>query len=239
MSTSRNTTVNPDEVDKFNRLAQDWWTVTGKFRPLHTINPLRRKYVSERVDLATSSVIDVGCGAGIFTEGLMPRATKIVGIDPAADVIAAAKVHAEKVGTANRVEYIHATAEQYLENNDSKFDCVCAFEMLEHVSDVQQTIKSLAKLCKPGGDLFLSTINRHPLAYFKLVAAGEYLLNVLPRGTHLYDQFIKPSELAQFCRNAGLYVSDVQGYSYNPFFHTASMTDAVDSNYLLHAINVE
>ena len=227
--------VDPQEVEKFEKLAHRWWDKNGEFKPLHDINPLRLKYVQDRVEVANQNVLEVGCGGGIFTEAVHQAGATTTGIDPAASPLAVAKIHAQKLNLEKSITYEQCTAEEHVVNNAASYDSVFSFEMLEHVPDFTITVQALANLAKPGGKLFFSTINRHPFAYATMIVAGEYLLGVLPKGTHDYERFIKPSELARAARDSGLTVVDVQGYRYNPFSRKSTFSDSVDVNYLLFA----
>lgn len=227
--------VDPQEIHKFEKLAHRWWDPEGEFKPLHDINPLRLEYVSERAMLNDSDAIEVGCGGGIFTEQLVQAGARTTGLDPAEGPLIVAKIHAIENELDSNLSYLVDTAEKYVDDHREEFDVVVSFEMLEHVPDYTITVQALSDLCRPGGDLFFSTINRHPIAYFTMIVGGEYVLNVLPRGTHEYDRFIKPSELARAARKAGLLVENVQGYRYNPFSRKVSYCNSVDVNYFIHA----
>lgn len=233
------TNVDPQELAKFESLAHRWWDKDSEFKPLHDINPTRLKYVIDRVDVADLAILEVGCGGGIFTESLAKLGAKVVGIDPAQGSLTVAKIHAREANLGEFPKYEQTTAEAYVEHHAGEFDVVVALEMLEHVPDYSITVDALVKLTKPGGDLFYSTINRHPKAYALMILAGEYLLNVLPKGTHEYEKFIKPSELAKATRAAGAEVQHLQGYQYNPFTRVSSLADSLDVNYLMHAVRHE
>lgn len=229
------TNVDPIEVEKFEALAHRWWDKDGEFKPLHDINDVRLKYITDRADVVNRDVIEVGCGGGILTESLASLGSKVVGIDPAKGPLTVAKIHAIEQGLSNHPVYLNETAETHLEEHSEFYDVVAALEMLEHVPDYRQTVRSLAELTKQGGNLFFSTINRHPKAYVLLILGAEYLLNILPRGTHDYSKFIRPFELAQAARDAGLTVESIKGYRYNPFTRHCSLCDDLDANYLMHA----
>lgn len=227
--------IDPVELEKFESLAHRWWDKDGEFKPLHDINAVRLKFITDRASVSERDVIEVGCGGGILSESLAEIGARIVGIDPARGPLTVAKIHAKEAGLHDYPAYEMATAESYVEDHAENFEVVAALEMLEHVPDFSQTVAALADLAKPGGNLFFSTINRHPKAYALMILAGEYVLNILPRGTHDYDKFIRPSELAQAARDAGLSVKKVQGYRYNPFSRHCSLCDDLDVNYLMHA----
>lgn len=228
--------VDPNEIEKFEKLAHRWWDPEGEFKPLHDINPLRLKYVTDRATLDDIDAIEVGCGGGIFTEQLVRAGARTTGLDPAEGPLTVAKIHALENNLKEDLTYRVDTAEEFVDDHKEEFDVVVSFEMLEHVPDYTVTVQALSDLCRPGGQLFFSTINRHPIAYVTMILGGEYVLKVLPQGTHEYDRFIKPSELARASRKAGLLVENLQGYRYNPFSRTTSYCDSVDVNYLLHAI---
>ena len=227
--------IDPVELEKFESLAHRWWDKDGEFKPLHDINDVRLKFITDRAHVSERDVIEVGCGGGILSESLAEIGARIVGIDPAQGPLTVAKIHAKEAGLNDYPSYEMATAESYVQDHEETFEVVAALEMLEHVPDFSQTVAALAGLAKPGGNLFFSTINRHPKAYALMILAGEYVLNILPRGTHDYDKFIRPSELSQAARDAGLHVQKIQGYRYNPFSRRCSLCDDLDVNYLMHA----
>lgn len=233
--TDAHANVDPAELEKFESLAHRWWDKDGEFKPLHDINEVRLKFITDRSDVAERDVIEVGCGGGILAESLASLGARIVGIDPARGPLTVAKIHAIEEGLSEYPEYEIATAETYVDEHAESFHVVAALEMLEHVPDYRITVAALADLAKPGADLYFSTINRHPKAYALMIVAGEYVLNVLPRGTHDYAKFIRPSELAQASRDAGLNVKTMQGYRYNPFTRHCTLCDDLDVNYLMHA----
>ena len=223
----------PEEVAKFEALASRWWDTEGEFKPLHDINPVRLDYISQRVDLPKAQVIEVGCGGGILTDAMAERGANVTGIDMAPGPLTVAKLHAMESG--NTVNYLQTTAEQQREKTPEAFDLVACLEVLEHVPDVGSTVQACADLAKPGAPLVFATINRTPQAYALAILGAEYIMNILPRGTHDWDRFIKPSELAQHCRNAGLEVSNISGMKYNPFTRAAGITRNTSVNYIMHA----
>lgn len=225
--------VDRREIAKFESLASRWWDPEGDFRPLHDINPARLQYVLERTDLDAGPVLDVGCGGGILAEALARAGGRVTGIDMAASPLSVARLHA--LDTGIDVEYLATTAEALAEERPGAFATVTCMEMLEHVPDYPSTVRACAELTAPGGNLFFSTINRNPKAYLLAVVGAEYVLGLLPKGTHDYEKFIRPHELAEAVRQAGLVVQDVRGMRYNPFTRSCRLTRDVDVNYLLHA----
>ncbi len=225
--------IDPAEIRKFEALANRWWDPEGDFKTLHDINPVRLDYIAEHADLQAGPVLDVGCGGGILTESLAAAGAEVTGIDMAEKPLAVARLHALESGSG--VSYDATTAEALATERPGAFATVTCLEMLEHVPDYASTIQACAELAAPGGNLFLSTINRHPKAYLLAVLGAEYLLNILPQGTHDYERFIRPSELARAVRGAGLRVEEIIGLRYNPFSRVAKLSSDVDVNYLLRA----
>ncbi len=230
---SENTNVDQQEIAKFEALASRWWDPEGDFRPLHDINPARLAYISERARLQVGPVLDVGCGGGILSEAMARVGADVTGIDMAEAPLAVARLHAQETGT--RVTYLATTAEALAAERPASFHTVTCLEMLEHVPDYPSTVQACADLAISGGELFFSTINRNPKAYALAVVGAEYVLGLLPKGTHDYGKFIKPSELAAAVRRAGLVVRDMTGMRYNPFSKKCSLSSDMDVNYLLHA----
>lgn len=228
------TNSDPAEIRKFSDLAHNWWDPDSEFKPLHDINPLRMDYIAERVSLLDVNAIDIGCGGGLITEALAKLGAKSIGIDLSEQALAVAKLHLKESGL--EVDYRLISAETFAEQSPASFDVVTCLEMLEHVPDPAQTIHACAALAKPGGNLFFSTINRQPKAYLHAIIGAEYLLGMLPRGTHDYTKFIRPSELSRWCRQAGLEVRDISGMNYRPFTRTYSLGPDCSVNYLVHAI---
>ena len=227
--------VDPAEIAKFEALAHRWWDPDGDFKALHDINPLRVGYLENRCSLSGARVVDVGCGGGILTESLAALGADVTGIDVAQGPLAVAQLHAIEAGIENEIRYLAASPEAFVEEEREAFSVVTCLEMLEHVPDMASTVRALADLVVPGGDVVMSTINRNPKAYALAVVGAEYVLGLLPRGTHDYAKFIRPAELARAVRNAGLELVAIDGMRYNPFTRRCTLTRDVDVNYLLHA----
>ena len=229
--------VDAAEIAKFEALAERWWDPTSEFRPLHDINPLRLDYIDQRVGLQGKTVIDIGCGGGLVAEGMARRGATVTGIDLGEAPLAVARLHAEKEGVT--VEYLNMAAEEIAAQRAGQYDAVTCLEMLEHVPDPGAVIAACAQLVKPGGQVFFSTINRNPKAFALAIVGAEYILRLLPRGTHEYAKLIKPSELAGWARDAGLQLKDTCGMHYNPFTGGATLNRDVSVNYLVHCIKAE
>lgn len=227
--------VDAEEVARFEDLAERWWDPNGAFKPLHDINGPRIAYIRERCAVAGRRALDVGCGGGLAAEALAGLGATVVGIDAAKTPLAVAERHAAAHGLGDRVRYLLATAEDYLATEPGAFDIVTCLETLEHVPDVPSAVHALGQLAAPGGDLFLATINRTPKAFALAIVGAEYLLGILPKGTHRYEKLLRPAELARACRNAGLAVLDIVGVSYNPFTRRCAATKDVSVNYMVHA----
>jgi 2-polyprenyl-6-hydroxyphenyl methylase/3-demethylubiquinone-9 3-methyltransferase len=222
--------VDPAEIAKFEALAQRWWDPASEFKPLHDINPLRLKFINDRVDLKGKKVLDVGCGGGILSESMAALGAEVTGIDLGEAPLAVARLHLKESG--RRVEYVKISAEDLARDRPGTFDVVTCLELLEHVPDPGSTIGACARLVKPGGAAVFSTINRNPKAWLFAVIGAEYLLRLLPRGTHEYLKFIRPSELDRWARAAGLRVRELTGMHYNPLLRQYSLGPGVDVNYL-------
>ncbi len=229
--------VDPSEIAKFDALASNWWDTEGESKPLHDINPLRLDFISSYCTLKDSQAIDVGCGGGILSEALAKSGAKTTGIDMGEMALNVAKLHALEAQLS--IDYQQITAEEKAQQAANSFDIVTCMEMLEHVPEPFSVIQACADLAKPGGDVFFSTLNRHPKAYLLAVLGAEYIMNMLPKGTHDYKRFIKPSELAKWCRQSGLEVNHIKGISYNPLNQTFNLSDDVKVNYLLHCKKAE
>ena len=222
--------VNPNETAKFDRLAARWWDPNGESRPLHDLNPVRLAYVAERIALKGAGVLDVGCGGGILSEALARAGAQVTGIDLAPRVLDVARLHLHESG--QQVAYREISVEALATEMGASFDAITCMELLEHVPDPGSVIAACAALLKPGACLFLSTLNRTPLAFAAAIAGAEYVLNLLPRGTHHYDHFIRPSELAASLRAAGLELENIAGLAYEPFSRRAWLTSSTQVNYL-------
>ncbi len=224
--------VNPAEVAKFDGAASRWWDAQGEFRPLHEINPLRLDYIEHQVGgLQGKRVLDIGCGGGLLSEGMALRGADVLGIDMAPAALEVASLHALETGV--ELEYRQQTAEQLADELPGGFDAVTCMEMLEHVPDPASVIEACARLVKPGGQVLLATLNRTVKSYLLAIVGAEYLLRMLPKGTHDYAHFVRPSELDSWARAAGLQLVDVTGMSYNPLTRRYSQSRDVDVNYLI------
>jgi len=229
--------LDKDERDKFDAIASGWWDPEGPFRPLHELNPARLKFIADRAELAGVSVLDVGCGGGILAESMALKGGQVTGIDVAPRVLSTAKLHLHESGL--EVNYREMMVEDLAEESPEAFDVVTCMEMLEHVPDPASIIQSIEKLLKPGGHGFFSTLNRTPLAFALGIVGAEHIARLLPRGTHRYDRFIKPSELSGWLRAAGLQLRDVVGLHYNPITRSVMLGGNVKVNYLVHASKPE
>lgn len=228
------TTLNADpaELQKFSDLAHRWWDPASEFKPLHEINPLRLNWIDGIASLAGKAVLDVGCGGGILSEGMASVGANVTGIDLSEKALGVARLHLFESGQS--VDYRLVSAEAFADEQPQQFDVVTCMEMLEHVPNPASTIAACAKLVKPGGHVFFSTLNRNLKSYVFAIVGAEYILKLLPRGTHEYAKFIKPSELSRFCRDAGLNPQELIGMSYNPLTQVYSLGRDTDVNYLMH-----
>ncbi len=228
--------VNADnaELQKFADLAHKWWDKESEFKPLHELNPLRLAWIEGLVSLEAKRVLDVGCGGGILSEAMFFKGANVVGIDLGEKALGVAKLH--QLDSGAKVDYQYIAVEQLSEQQAGSFDVVTCMEMLEHVPNPASIVESCAKLVKPGGSVFFSTISRNPKAYLFAIVGAEYVLNLLPKGTHHYAKFIKPSELASFAREANLSVSSLCGMGYNPMTQQYHVGHDVSVNYMMHTI---
>lgn len=226
--------ADPNELQKFSDLAHRWWDPKSEFKPLHDINPLRLEWIDQHVGLRGKKVLDVGCGGGLLSEGMAERGAQVTGIDLSEKALGVARLHLLESGRS--VDYRHVSAEELAADAPGSFDVVTCLEMLEHVPDPASTVAACARLVKPGGQVFLSTLNRNPKAYLFAVIGAEYLLQLLPKGTHDYAKFIKPSELARHCKAADLEVDEIVGMSYNPFTQRYSLGRDTSVNYLVRTV---
>jgi 2-polyprenyl-6-hydroxyphenyl methylase / 3-demethylubiquinone-9 3-methyltransferase len=223
--------VDEAELAKFSELAARWWDPAGPMRPLHDINPVRLAWIDKHSPLKGKRVVDVGCGGGLLAEAMAARGAEVTGIDLAGKPLRVAELHALESGA--RVTYLETSTEALAARAPASFDVVTCMEMLEHVPQPAQTVAACAALARPGGAVFFSTINRNPKAFALAIVGAEYVLNLLPRGTHEYAKFLKPSELASHARAAGLEILEVTGMSYNPFTKVAALGRDTDVNYLM------
>lgn len=229
--------LDPREQEKFDEVSSGWWDADGPFRPLHDLDPARLRFITERCGLNGVKVADIGCGGGILSESMAREGARVKGIDMAPKVLAIAKLHLHESGL--EIDYEQMTAEELAEKMPGKFDVVTCMEMLEHVPDPASIIASVQALLKPGGQGFFSTLNRTPRAFALGIVGAEYIARLLPRGTHRYDRFIRPSELSRWIRDSGMEVKDISGLHYNPLTRSVLLGGDVKVNYLLHAVKQE
>jgi 2-polyprenyl-6-hydroxyphenyl methylase/3-demethylubiquinone-9 3-methyltransferase len=223
--------VDQGEIDKFSALAHRWWDPTSEFKPLHAINPLRLGWIESITNLDGKRVLDVGCGGGILAESLSKAGAMVTGIDLSTKALKVAELHQLESGTT--VRYRSISAEDLVKEEPHAYDVVTCMEMLEHVPDPASVVQACSDLCKPGGHIFFSTLNRNPKSYLFAIIGAEYILQLLPKGTHQYEKFIKPSELAQFTRAAGLEVLQLKGMTYNPITQIYRLGSDTDVNYMM------
>ncbi len=232
MSTATHANVDPQELAKFSELAHRWWDPESEFRPLHQINPLRLEWIARLAGgLQDRHVVDVGCGGGILADAMSRRGADVLGIDLASKPLKVAQLHALEAGTPS-VRYREVAAETLAAETPGAFDVVTCMEMLEHVPDPSSIVRACATLVRPGGHVFFSTLNRNPKSFLFAIVGAEYVLNLLPRGTHEYERFIRPSELARWCRDAGLELTATRGMQYNPLTRRYWLSDDTSVNYL-------
>jgi 2-polyprenyl-6-hydroxyphenyl methylase/3-demethylubiquinone-9 3-methyltransferase len=224
--------IDQNEVNKFAEIAEKWWDPTGDFKPLHVINPLRANYINKKSPINGLKVLDVGCGGGLLAEALDAKGAKVTAIDVTDANIEVAKLHAKKMQVD--INYKLITAEDLAKKESKSYDVVSCLEVIEHVPDPGQLIKACADLLKPGGHMFLSTLNRNPRSFVTAIVGAEYIFNILPKGTHEWSKFIKPSELEKFMRDAGIKLIESKGMFYNPIFHSANLNNDLGVNYMMH-----
>ncbi len=229
------TNVDPSEIAKFEALASRWWDPTSEFKPLHDINPLRLNYIDSRSPLAGQKVVDVGCGGGLLSEGMARRGANVTGIDMGEAPLSVARLHSLESGL--KVDYRQITVEELAADPEhaGQYDIVTCLEMLEHVPEPASVINACARLLKPGGHLYVSTINRNPKSFLFAIVGAEYVLGLLPKGTHEWKRFIRPSEMSEYLRQAQLNIQDLTGMTYNPLTRVYRLARDVDVNYLMHA----
>jgi len=232
MTTTTYDNVDPAELAKFDSLASRWWDAEGEFRSLHDINPLRLDWIRQHVELPGRKVVDIGCGGGILAESLAATGASVTGIDMAEGPLAVARLHQHESGA--EVDYRKSTAEELAASEAGTYDVVTCLEMLEHVPDPSAVIRSCAELLKPGGSVFFSTINRNPKSFLFAIVGAEYVLKLIPDGTHDYSKFIRPSELESWARDAGLQLRSSIGMHYNPLTKEYSLGSNIDVNYLMY-----
>lgn len=228
------TNMQQDELDHFSTMAERWWDPEGDMKPLHDINPARLAWINERAPLSGLNVLDVGCGAGLLSEGMAQMGAKVTGIDLAEELINTARTHAKENNVS--VDYRTISTRDLATEATGSFDVVTCLEMLEHVPEPDAIIDDCARLLRPGGQAFFSTINRSPKAWLFTIAGAEYALGLLPKGTHTYEQFLRPSELANHGRRSGLDVREIVGMYYNPFLRTTHIKGKPEVNYFVHAV---
>ena len=225
--------IDQNEVNKFAEIAEKWWDPTGDFKPLHVINPLRANYINKKSPINGLKVLDVGCGGGLLAEALDAKGAKVTAIDVTDANIEVAKLHAKKMQVD--INYKLITAEDLAKKESKSYDVVSCLEVIEHVPDPGQLIKACADLLKPGGHMFLSTLNRNPRSFVTAIVGAEYIFNILPKGTHEWSKFIKPSDLAKYVRNANANLIETKGMFYNPITHKAHLNNDLGVNYLIYA----
>jgi len=227
-----NQNIDQNEVNKFAAIADKWWDPTGDFKPLHVINPLRANYIDQKISLKGLKVLDVGCGGGLLAEAFESMGASVTAIDVTEANIEVAKLHAKKAGKT--ISYMMTRAEDLAIKDPESFDVVACLEVIEHVPDPEQLIDACAKLLKPKGEMFLSTLNRNPRSFVTAILGAEYIFNILPKGTHEWSKFIKPAELEKYMRTAGIRLKESKGMFYNPIFHSAQLNNDLGVNYMMH-----
>ena len=225
--------VDKQEVKKFSDIAEEWWDEDGDFKPLHIINPLRANYIKDKMELLDKDILDVGCGGGLLSEALHDFGANVTGIDAAGPGIQVAKIHAKE--NNKNISYFEKTAEELNKKNSESFDIITCLEVLEHVPDPKELVNTCINLLKPKGFLFLSTINKNPRSWLTAIVGAEYIFNLLPKGTHEFNKFIKPSMLASYIRSANAELLETKGMFYNPVTHKAHLNNDLGVNYLMYA----
>ena len=225
--------IDEQEIKKFWDIADEWWNKDGDFKPLHVINPLRANYIKEKIELTDKKFLDVGCGGGILSEAIYDFGAYVTGIDAAGPGIEVAKIHSKDCN--KEIEYFEKTAEELYHERAESFDIVACLEVLEHVPDPKSLVKTCVDLLKPGGLLFLSTINKNPRSWITAIVGAEYIFNLLPKGTHEFEKFIKPSSLAHYVREAKAELIETKGMFYNPITHKAKLNNDLGVNYMMYA----
>ena len=233
MANQNKNNVDLEEIEKFNLLAHKWWDPTSEFKPLHEINPLRLNFIKSSVNLKGKKVLDVGCGGGILSESIANAGADVTGIDQGDKVIQIAKLHAKESGV--KIKYKHINIEDFYKNTDERFDVITCLEMLEHVPDPNSIINTCSKLLKPGGKIFFSTINKNLKAFLFAIIGAEYILNLLPKGTHEYKKFIKPSQLQAWASGNNLSFDSIIGMTYNPITQKYKLSQDTSVNYIVEA----
>jgi len=231
MAKQNTVNVDPSEVEKFNQIAHKWWDPTSEFKPLHDINPLRLNFINQNFPLKDKKVLDVGCGGGILSESMAQLGAEVTGLDQSEIAIKIAQLHAKESNLS--IDYKLLNIEEFLKKNKIKYDVITCLEMVEHVPNPASIIEACSKLLKKNGRLYLSTINRNPKAFLFAIIGAEYVLKMLPKGTHQYDKFIRPDEIQTWAARFGLKITDIKGMSYNPFLKTYSLGNDVSVNYLM------
>lgn len=224
--------IDPAEIAKFSELASHWWDTHGEMKSLHDINPLRLEYIDQHTPLNGKKVVDIGCGGGILSESMDKKGAHVTGLDMSQQAIQVAKLHQHESGT--HVDYFVSTAEDFAAKHPGKFDIVTCLEMLEHVPDPSSIVRACAALVKPGGSVFFSTLNRNMKSYLFAIIGAEYVLNIIPKNTHDYAKFIRPSELSDWTRKSGLIIKNMTGLTYNPLNKTYKLCPDISVNYLVH-----
>lgn len=230
----QNKNIDQEEIDKFNQLAHKWWDETSEFKPLHDINPLRVNFIKSKIELNGKKVLDVGCGGGILAEALAKEGASVTGIDQGENAIKVANIH--NIESNLDIDYKQLNIEDLYKNNKQKYDVITCLEMLEHVPQPSSVVATCAKLLKPDGKIFFSTLNRNPKSFLFAIIGAEYILNLLPKGTHTYEKFIKPSELKAWCSLNDLHFSDLVGMTYNPITKKYKLSSDCSVNYIVETV---